>query len=336
MEKKLVHINKENMLDYYMNHLNDNINYFKNIDGVAGLTLNGGLSRGYGDHLSEIDVTIYLDDDSYKNFKDGLLNVKEGICKIDTVLYDIKILNLRSENERSMNPITELWDLSYAKILFDPYGEIKKFVNEKLKHKDVIKHIEGIMFGAWWHFKLAGDIWIYREDQYQGHMMLNECVKSILQSLYLANDEYVPHEKWLSHLVRNLEWLPCDVDELLTGLYSTGDLSMDSLIQRQSFMNDIWDRINEYVIDKYYDGCPVDITKRTWFEKFSMLLTEDAMRLEDYKKEYGFIYSDPFTEIITIKEDMVYINKDKVMELDEDSMYEWQFDIVKAVQESLK
>jgi len=32
---------------------------FKEFPGVVGITLNGGLSRGYADHLSEIDVTFY-------------------------------------------------------------------------------------------------------------------------------------------------------------------------------------------------------------------------------------------------------------------------------------
>lgn len=331
----IVNINKENKLEYYMNHLKQNIYKFTSINGLIGITLNGGLSRGYGDHLSEIDLTLYLDDKAYNDYKNGFTRIKVGICKIDKELYDIKIVNFNKENKREWSPLVELWDLSYAKILYDPSNSIEKLISNKLISKKPIESIEGIMFSAWWSYKLAGDIWIHREDSIQGHMMLNEAAKSILQSIYLANDEFVPHDKWIANLIGNMKWLPDDAIKLRNQLFSTGDLSLQSLIDRQSNIEKIWTKINKYVIERYNSDIPVDITKKYFYDKLKEILKYDSMPLKDFNELFnaGCLNTDPFSDILVVKDDIVYIDKDKLMELDQNSMYSWHYDILKAVRQ---
>jgi len=128
--RKIVNVIKENRLEFYLDHLEKQMKTFKSIEGVVGITLNGGLSRGYGDHLSEVDVTIYLNKESYENYNSGKLQFKEGIC----------ILN-------------------YAKVLYDPEGLIQALIDEKLTTKISIDQIGGPMFDAFWNYRLAGDIW---------------------------------------------------------------------------------------------------------------------------------------------------------------------------------
>lgn len=334
MNDKIVNIKKENKLDYYINHLNDNIDLFKNVDGVEGLTLNGGLARGYGDHLSEVDITIYLSEESYLDFTKGLLKLKEGICKINKVVYDIKIVSYKKEFERKWSPIVELWDLSYAKILYDPKKLIEKLIKNKLASKSIIDSIQRSMFDAWWHYKLAGDIWIYREDAIQGHFMLNDAAKGILKSIYIANNEYVPHDKWIINLIGNLKWLPIEKEKLLEQLFATGDMTLKSLKERQKNINTIWKKINDFVIEKYYDNLQVDVTKKYCFDRLVELLKYDFLPIYEFEKIFGLrcLSSDPFAEIVHIKDDKVYIDKEKFKLLDIDSMYSWHYDIVKATQ----
>lgn len=68
MGRPYVNINRNNISEKLLKHLDGVLPGLKSLPGVVGITLNGGISRGYADHLSEIDVTIYLDPDTYKRW----------------------------------------------------------------------------------------------------------------------------------------------------------------------------------------------------------------------------------------------------------------------------
>lgn len=337
MTKSIVSIKKENKLDYYMEHLNKNIDRFKSVEGVIGITLNGGLSRGYGDHLSEVDITIYLVENAFCDFTKGLLKLKEGICKVDKEVYDVKVVEYKKEYERIWSPFVELWDLSYAKILYDPKGHIEKLLETKLEKEMDISNIQRVMFDAWWHYKLAGDIWIYREDAIQGHMMLNESAKAILKSLFIANKEYVPHDKWLVHMIGNLHWLPMGKDELLKALFSTNDLTLDSLIIRQKDIDKIWNAINDYIKEKYFKGLPVDITKKYFYDTLLKLVKFQKISIDEFTKITGLrsLHSDPYAEFLSVDDGYIYIDQKRLLSLDINSMYTWHFDITRAIQNTI-
>lgn len=337
MKRIKVNIKKENKLQFFLNHLEKQMEMFKHIEGVVGITLNGGLSRGYGDHLSEIDLTIYLNQESYKDFNAGVLKFKEGICVIEKILYDIKVVEYNSECQRSMSPFVELWDLNYAKVLYDPKGLIQALIDEKLSSKVFINQIGGPLFDAWWHYRLAGDIWIYREDAIQGHLMLNEAAKSILKSLYIANCEYIPHDKWLVNMLPNLKWIPEEHHTLLEKLFSTGDLTLNSLIKRQRSIDEIWNRINSYDIENNKSCSTVDLTKKSFYERVLSVLQKNSYSIEEFLKICSLrsINSDPFAEFVRIEDGRVIVDKGKFLSLGEESMYSWQYEVVKAVQMTL-
>lgn len=61
-----VQLTTENKLDELYKHLKSILPKLKKINGIVGITLNGGMSRGYADYLSEIDITLYLESEIYK------------------------------------------------------------------------------------------------------------------------------------------------------------------------------------------------------------------------------------------------------------------------------
>ena len=69
MNRPYVQIESENKNATLRRHLKKMLPEFKALPGVVGLTLNGGLSRGYADHLSEIDVTIYLTSEAFMDWQ---------------------------------------------------------------------------------------------------------------------------------------------------------------------------------------------------------------------------------------------------------------------------
>ena len=55
MNRPHVQIESENNISMLRHYLEKMLPEFEALPGVMGLTLNDGLSRGYADHLSEID-----------------------------------------------------------------------------------------------------------------------------------------------------------------------------------------------------------------------------------------------------------------------------------------
>ncbi len=71
MKRPYVQIEAKNKIEALRQHLDDTLPMLKTLPGIVGIILNGGMSRGYADHLSEVDVTLYLDTDSYNVWQKG-------------------------------------------------------------------------------------------------------------------------------------------------------------------------------------------------------------------------------------------------------------------------
>ncbi|QSF45332.1 DUF4037 domain-containing protein [Paenibacillus tianjinensis] len=253
MSRPYVTVTSPNLLDSILKELHNRIQDFTALDGVCGITLNGGCSRGYADELSEIDLVLYLEAGQYELWNNGCSPISLGITKRGEYLYDIKISSLDEELQKPWDSVA-LWDLSYARILYDPSGQIAKLMRTKLAQRPERLQAEGPMFNCWWHFRLAGDIWLHRGDIVQGHAMMNKAATQLVEALFSANREYVPHAKWLIHLSRTLPWTPAGWETGLMQIMSTGDCSRESLITRQAAIEHYWSEVDAYIISQ---ECPV-------------------------------------------------------------------------------
>ena len=121
--------------------------------------------------------------------------------------------------------------LFYAKIIYDPVNKVSEFIKQKLSLPINISQAEGLMFDAWWNYRLAGDIWINRNDIIQGHFMLNNSLKPLISALFIVNEEYIPHDKWLVHMSKTLEWKPENWNDVLIKIFSTGNFDFQALLQ---------------------------------------------------------------------------------------------------------
>lgn len=330
-------IRKENKVDELISHLKEHVNRFIN-DEVIGVTLNGGLSRGYGDHLSEIDVTVYFSEKGYKDYGEGLYDIKEGICVIKGQLYDVKILNYQTELNRTMSVVTELWDMKYAKILYDTECRIEALFEKHLERKVSFDDVSGPLFAYWWHYKLAGDIWIHREDPFQGHFILNEGVKHLLKVLYLINKQYVPHEKWLVHNLYQLIWLPSAPEILLKQMMDTGNMSMKSLKKRQESFDHIFQAIHNYLLLQYKLPEGIDGTMYGFYKKLMAIVSVDKHPIQDFKEHYGLalLHSDPFADILRIEGAYVIVDKIKLHEIKSEDMYSWHYHVLDEVRKQIQ
>jgi predicted nucleotidyltransferase len=302
----------------------------ESLEGVCGITLNGGMSRGYADHLSEIDIVIYLDENIYNLWSNGKSPVASGITRFDNYLYDIKIVNMEEEKQKNWDSIA-LWDLSYAKILYDPRGELKKLIENKLKNKPKPIQAEGLLFSCWWYFRLAGDIWIHRGDIAQGHYMLNGAVTKLLEALFKVNGEYNPHEKWIIHFSRTLSWTPVQWEERLLEAMNTGNFSKESLVKRQTVIEKLWEEVDSYITKNECGNFKLRIMQKTFYDLTLMLLKNDFLLVEEWEKYAGLslLSSEPFHSFVTVANDQIIVDKEKALSIKPEDLFSWHFEVLK-------
>jgi len=115
MKRPYVNLNSENTIQKMLDALAKSLKTFTALDGIVGIILNGGLSRGYGDYLSEIDLVIFLHEKQFEEYNKGQYPFALGITVIDGFLYDIKCVSYEQELERNYDSVS-LWDLSYVRV----------------------------------------------------------------------------------------------------------------------------------------------------------------------------------------------------------------------------
>ncbi len=334
MEQKrpAVHLQSENTIDELLSALNASLPRFSNLQGVVGVLLDGGLSRGYGDFLSEIDIVIYVDAPSFEELQGGNCPFPLGIGKLDGYLYDIKLLNYEDETMREYDAVA-LWDLSYAKILYDPEGKMAAFLRQKLSKPLDASYAGGFLWDAYWHYKLAGNIWIHRQDTLQGHHVLNLALPPLLRALFVVNNEYIPHDKWLIHMSRSLSWKPDHWDVLLEGAMRTGDCSIQSLLDRQRYIEAVYKSINQYICDMTDFHCQLDFTQKQSYETLLKLTERNVYTIEEWTalQSLDALNYEPIHSLFFRRGNKIYFNEGHLLTLKPEDMYVWMYEIADAV-----
>ena len=332
MIRPYVKIRATNELDSLRAHLDAMLPRFTRLDGVVGLTLNGGMSRDYADHLSEVDVTFFLEPDTFQQWQRGKTPIALGITMLGGRLYDIKVVDYAAERERVWDPVT-LWDASYAEILHDPDGRLHDLYAEKLGNAPDIDAVEGLLMSCWWYYELAGEIWIHREDPLQGHHMLNQAIDRLVQALFAANREHIPHEKWLLHLSRTLAWRPQQWEARLGAAMSTGDMTVASVIVRRDAIRQLWEEIDDYVRATCTPQLPVRVMQRSFYEHLRLLVEAGSLSIEEWQSLTGggIPNYDPFHPITKLEEGRIVVDRDALLGIEPEAMYQWHYEVLEAV-----
>lgn len=318
----------ENRVNEFRAELARQLPNFTVLPGVLGVTLNGGVARGYADQYSEIDLTLFLETSAYCQWQQGRAPITLGICKMDGWLYDIKVVDYYQERERTWDMV-ELWDLSYAQILWDPQELLNSLFAEKLKTGPLLTETEGLMFDSFWHFRLAGDIWIHRGDSLQGHFVLNNAVMSLLKVVYLLNDEFVPHDKWIVHFTRSLQWQPRNWSARLAQLFVIRDTTLESLKHRQLVIEQLYHEIEEELIKR--SSCRIAPMMRGFYRALTQLLEKQTIPVDSWEAEapLSLLNLDPFHKIVSVDQDFVRLQPAKLAAVSAADMYQWHYQVLR-------
>ena len=336
MQRPYVQLRTTNNVNHLRQHLAAHLPMFEALPGVVGITLNGGMARGYADHLSEIDLTIYLQPTTYQLWQSGHAPIPLGIAVLEGALYDLKIIDFGGE-QTAVWASDKLWDASYAEILYDPEGQIAQLIQAKVTQFPQPAEAEGALFSCWWYFRLAGDIWIHREDILQGHLMFNQAVISLLKALFIANQEFIPHEKWLIHMSRSLPWQPDHWETKLQAAMSTGDMTISSLKQRQISIETLWVEVDAYILQTY-PGLPVHVMQKTFYTLLAMLAEKQTVTITEWqaKASLEMLNRPPFYGLVAIAKDTIVLDRAKLLNTKPEALYAWHYEILSAVKDLLR
>lgn len=331
-----VNLQTPNKITDLLSALDRTLPRFTSLNGVIGILLDGGLSRGYGDELSEIDVVVYLDKEHYTAYQNGVCPIGLGIIVIDGFLYDIKLADYEAEAQKAWDSVG-LWDLSYSKIIYDPEGKMAALMEEKLAKPVNPADACGLLWDACWYYQLAGNIWIHRQDALQGHYIFNNAMKPLISALFLVNGEYIPHDKWLIHMSRSLPWKPDNWESLLTGAMSMGDCSVQSLIDRQKCIETLWKSIDAKLCEVLDFHTGLDSTQKWSYQTLLKMTAKEEYTIGEWKAQMGLdaLNYEPMHSLFRKEGDKIYFLRNRLLSLKPEDMYSWMYEIADEVRKRI-
>ncbi len=216
------------------------------LKGVSGIVFEGGLTRGFMDNYSDIDITVFLakkDEAIVKKIKEIASQAEKhrGI-DVDLAVHQVDELKRKwSETER--------WDYSHARIVLDIDDDIRRLFEKKLRVSTEfwVKRIVIYSVMQSWYCcpQREGDytiaeMWIERGDLISAHYCVNYGINLMLKTLFALNREFWPPEKWMIFQSYHLKWIPEGYCRLLEEAIKLGSMSEDELTRRLRVLRKIW------------------------------------------------------------------------------------------------
>lgn len=237
--------------------------------GVTGIVFIGGLTRGFADRHSDIDIiTLLAEKDetlSKKLKKAGSSEQERSGIDIDLEVHSLDDFRKRKWDE------TFKWDMSHAKIVFGPKGDIQKLLSKKLDISKVFWLKRITICGEYlkWYccppkenVGTMVEAWVERGDMISAHYCLSYALDLLVKIIFALNKEFLPAPKWRIFYSYNLKWLPTDYKRLLKEIITIRSLSKHDLNRRMKALRQIWQEtlpkikdetgLTPALISKYY------------------------------------------------------------------------------------
>jgi predicted nucleotidyltransferase len=214
---------------------------------VAGIVFHNALTRDFADEFSDLDIMVFL---SKKNtrlrrhiYEMGIEEERRSGNSVDLEVHFLDEFKGQKWNE------AEKWDLSRAKIVYDPQGETNRVFNQKLRvHKGFwLKRIVICSEYLKWYCCPPGrdaaamaEVWIKRGDLISAHYCLNYGVDLLVRVIFALNKEFLPAPKWRIFYSHKLEWLPEGYQKLVEETIKIKNPSSGEVNRRLKAIRRIW------------------------------------------------------------------------------------------------
>lgn len=256
--------------------------------GVIGILVTGGMARGYADHFSELDLAVYLDRITFEDWtRRGQTPFPEGDSWLEGWHVDFEYLCLEDELAEEWEHVKR-WDRSYARILYDPQGQMR----EMLSSKAVLTESEKQRLIGW-HLVLYGEYfcnlvvpsWLHRGDLLAAHHCLNVALDNLVKAVFLANDELIPFEKWGLNLSYSLDWTPKDWRRRVKEILLVRELSLAEVERRRDLLHTLFSECKQQLLPGSAHG--LEAIEARKLEILEHLRAHGAMSATEFDRRYG-------------------------------------------------
>ena len=223
-------------------------------EGVSGIVFMGGLTRGFADKYSDVDITVLLAEKD-ESLRERIKNIGLDTRKNSGVDLDLEVYFLEEFKARKWSEIAE-WDFSHSNVAFDRNGDVKKLLNEKLTVPNSFWVKRIIVYGEYleWYCcppresdETLADIWVERGDLTSAHYCVNYAMTLLIRMVYALNKEFLPPPKWEIFQSYGLKWLPPDYKRLIDRVLTVKSLSKPELKRRLKAIRTLWREISSKI-----------------------------------------------------------------------------------------
>jgi hypothetical protein len=269
--------------------------------GVMGVLLTGGVARGYADRFSELDLAVYLTRSAFKEWtRGGLAPCAEGDSCLDGWHVDIDYLCYEDELETEWHHVKR-WDRSYAVVMHDPQGWMQEMLARKAVLTDEEKRRLAsrylVLYGDYFRLFVVPS-WLHRGDLLAAHHCLNIAFDSLIKAVFLANDEWVPFEKWTLNLSYTLAWTPSAWRQRMEQALLVREISTSDVERRLILLGDLLAecKARHFGVEEKGIGI-IEAQKR---EMLRALWRQGAMSASEFDRRFGLRWAiqSPFFHLL--------------------------------------
>jgi predicted nucleotidyltransferase len=194
--------------------------------GVAGVILIGGLTRGFADKYSDVDMITLLSRKD-ENLRKKLKEIGSDEQKRSGIDIDLEVHFLEDFRARKWDEMFK-WELKVSKVFW-----LKRIVicSEYLK---------------WYccppkeHMGTMVEAWVERGDMVSAQYCLSYAFDLLIRIMFALNKEFLPAPKWRVFYSYTLRWLPTDYKKLLKKALTIMGFSKHDLNRRMKALKQIW------------------------------------------------------------------------------------------------
>ena len=275
---------------------------FAVMEGVVGVLLTGGLTFGEGDRYSDIDLIVYLRQQSLRTWYFGEAPLPEGESRYHDLRLDVAYLDYERERDREWSP-AEQWGASRAEILYDPERLVAELLESKRLSASQLM-TEALDRSTRIRFLLEGTVpaWLYRGEALAAHQVITHAVDEVIRIVHLISGQPGPEAGWDIALLGSLEGLPEGTHDDLREAMITGGLSASDATRRRyaalRLVQKCWTRIAP---DEPFEDRADAVRQRRVLHEMA---ERGSMTLAEYRERY-----DPRLLIQSPAFDLLWIDR---------------------------
>jgi hypothetical protein len=203
-------------------------------DNVVGIVFLGAITRGYFDHLADIDIAVFKKQDS-----------EVPLTKKFYTIEDLEVQIWLSDYESELAipwDMAKRWTYSQCRIYFDSQDKISRLLQEKVPLKPEEKKwlmMSGLTLSEWYINRLT-QLWMERGNIISAHHMFDQGIIYFFDMLFGLNDELVPDMKWRYYCVEQLKLLPHHFQDSIKETMNLHAFTMEEIERRRRAFMEMW------------------------------------------------------------------------------------------------